>query len=103
MRFGLSDETLALIQKTCAEFPDLAQVIIFGSRAMGNFKPGSDVDLALIGTNGALAPTTRTTLSAKLNEELPLPYRFDIIDTAEITHEPLREHIKQYGRVLWQR
>lgn len=98
--WGLKAEDVRLLRDTFAKFPDLREVRIFGSRAMGNFKPGSDVDLALFG-KGPLECATR--ISALLNEELPFPYYFDIIDYAEITNPDLLAHIDQYGVKIYQR
>lgn len=98
--FGLPDTELALIRTACREFPEIAEVIVFGSRAMGNYKPGSDVDLAIKGpSENAIAQR----FSARLNEHLPLPYVFDVVDYATIEHAALRQHIDQHGSVLYRR
>ena len=47
--FGLSERVMTLIVQQLKRFPQIEKAIIFGSRAMGNFKPGSDIDLALMG------------------------------------------------------
>lgn len=93
--WGLTTRQLTLVRGAFAQFPEIREVRIFGSRAMGNFKPGSDVDLALYG-DGPLTCTTR--VSALLNEELPLPYRFDLIDYSGIENPELRAHIGQFGQ-----
>lgn len=98
--FGLPDSELALIRAACREFPEIAEVIVFGSRAMGNFKPGSDVDLAV---KGPVDSTIAQRFSARLNEHLPLPYRFDVVGYATIEHAALRQHIEQHGKVLYRR
>ncbi|MBI4236990.1 MAG: nucleotidyltransferase domain-containing protein [Deltaproteobacteria bacterium] len=85
---------LASVRATLARFPEIREARIFGSRAMGNFKTGSDVDLALYGT-GPLACVTR--ISTLLNQELPLPYYFDVIDYASISNAALRAHIDAFG------
>lgn len=98
--WGLNANAIALLRNTFAQFPEIREVRIFGSRAMGNFKPGSDVDLALFG-EGKLKCTTR--ISALLNEELPLPYHFDIVNYAEVTNPDFLTHIDQYGEVIYSR
>lgn len=98
MPFGLSDQDLHSIRAVCREFPQIHAVCIFGSRAMGNHKRGSDVDLALKGT---LDHETVTGFSARLNEELPLPYRFDVVDYHTITRPELRAHIDRHGKILY--
>ena len=96
--WGLKETDIQLFQKTFAQFPEVSEVRIFGSRALGNFKPGSDVDLALFG-KGKLACVTR--ISAILNEELPLPYRFDVVDYAQISRPDFIEHIDSVGQKIY--
>lgn len=67
---------------------------------MGNFKPGSDVDLALYG-DGFLRCTTR--VSTLLNQELPLPYHFDVVDYAAIERPDFRQHIDVVGQCVYRR
>ena len=51
MNFGLTKSDLNYITKTLKQFPEIESTFIFGSRAMGNFKPASDIDLCLKGKN----------------------------------------------------
>ena len=51
MIFGLPDKTLTDIQQLLSQFPEIESAFIYGSRAKGNFKKGSDVDLVLSGEN----------------------------------------------------
>ncbi|WP_218838265.1 nucleotidyltransferase domain-containing protein [Bacillus sp. FJAT-45350] len=48
------------------------QALVFGSRAMGNYKKGSDVDLAIVGDN--ISQKVLFELNDLLKEEYPLPY-----------------------------
>lgn len=79
-------------------FPEIEQVIVFGSRALGNAKPGSDVDLALLG------PKITAEIVAKikdyLEEETLLPYFFDIVHFETIGNEALKQHIREHGKAL---
>lgn len=47
--FGLPDKTLADIRHFLAECPPVEKAILYGSRAKGNHRPGSDIDLTLTG------------------------------------------------------
>ena len=47
--YGLLDRNLKFILEAISKYPEIEEVIIFGSRAMGNYKKGSDIDLALKG------------------------------------------------------
>jgi len=100
MEFGLTENDLQLIRSVCAEFPAISSVTIFGSRAMGNFKTGSDVDLAVAGN---LPSGELSKLRMRLNDDLPLPYVFDIFDLSAITNTNLLDHIQAYGKLLYKR
>lgn len=96
--FGLKASDIDQIIEVLRRYPDVEEVILYGSRAMGNYKPGSDVDLAL---KGNLRPETPRNITAELNERLPLPYKFDVVAYSAISHQPLIEHIDQYGKILY--
>jgi predicted nucleotidyltransferase len=99
--YGLTDKDLDLICSAIESQQEIEEVVLFGSRAMGNHKNGSDVDLAIKGSKVNLRSISG--LSATLNEALPLPYRFDVVDYATIDTPALTEHIDQFGKILFQR
>ncbi len=82
-------------------FPEISKVILFGSRSMGNFKRGSDVDLAIVGKG--VTKTTILSLGDLLNEVYPLPYMFDLHFYDAITNESLKDHIQKYGQEIYRR
>ena len=94
--FGLTPEALNLICQVFRGHPEVHEVKIFGSRAMGRFENHSDVDLALWGD---LNPRLIARIYAEL-DELPLPYTFDVQAYESIKHEPLRQHIDEVERIL---
>lgn len=100
MRFGLSDSVLDMMADAFRAVPGLKRAVIFGSRSMGNQKSGSDVDLAIFGATDSESAVLR--LSWILNEELPLPYRFDVIAYETITNDNLREHINTFGIIVYE-
>lgn len=94
--YGLRTDDLEYLAQGFATVPDLHKVVLFGSRAMGNYKRGSDIDLALFGcTQHALLD-----LYDLLNEVYPLPYFFDILCYESITNDALKHHIDTQGVVL---
>ncbi|VGO13777.1 hypothetical protein PDESU_02334 [Pontiella desulfatans] len=101
MAFGLTDKDIELIRSAIEQHREIDEVLVFGSRAMGNHKVGSDVDLAVKGNGVSLR--TISSLSSRLNEEAPLPYQFDVIDYATIDTPALIEHIDVHGKALYQR
>jgi len=98
--FGLPDRTLATVRRILAGFSDVEKVILYGSRAKGNYRPGSDIDLALFGTQ--LGRSTLSKLSALLDES-PIPYQVDLTRWDDIENESLREHIQRAGVVFYVR
>lgn len=94
---GLRAEALELIRQAFRRHPEVREVRIFGSRAMGRFGNRSDVDLALWGD---LDQALIARIMGEL-DELPLPYTFDVKAYESINHEPLRHHVEECGKVLY--
>ena len=93
----LVPQDLELVRSVLRQHPEIECATLFGSRAKGTHTPRSDVDLALAGPLGALGAEA---IAAEL-EELPLPYRFDVLALAAITQTPLLEHIERVGMVIY--
>ena len=70
---------------------------MFGSRAKGTFRAGSDVDLAVKGCSDSDV----TLLSAALNEETTFPYFFDVVAYEKISNQELLAHIDRVGVTLY--
>ncbi len=100
MRFGLSDSVIARIGAVFASHPEVEKAVLYGSRAKGNFKRGSDIDLTLFG-----AGLSHELLLVLLDEldELLLPYTIDLSIFATLDHPALREHIERVGVVFYAR
>ncbi|MBN1904376.1 MAG: nucleotidyltransferase domain-containing protein [Deltaproteobacteria bacterium] len=99
MENGLKDRDIENIIRASRELPEIEEVILFGSRAKGIQKNGSDVDLAIKGRN--ITDKTTKRLSSKLNEELPLPYFIDIVNYETIRNQALAEHIDRVGKIIY--
>ena len=95
MKYGLRDSDIVHIIDAIQQFPEIAEVVLFGSRAKGNYKKGSDVDLAIKGDRLTYEITAR--LADCLNEEKPLPYFFDVVHYEAIAEPKLKEHIDRVG------
>ena len=89
--FGLKRKELEEI-KAILRQEGISRAIVFGSRAMGNYRPGSDVDLAVIGDEKRL--------SYALNEESSLIYHFDVLNLEKIHSDKLKSHIERVGKLL---
>ena len=68
---------------------------------MGNYKKGSDIDIAIVGKN--IKRSIIYKLDDYLNEIYPLPYFFDIIQYDKISNENLINHIDREGKVIYTR
>ena len=95
----LPKNSIKLILEAIRSFPSIDEAVVFGSRAKGKSKRGSDIDIAIKGEQINFDVVTK--LSSLLNEELPLPYYFDIIDYKAIQNEALREHINRVGQIIF--
>jgi predicted nucleotidyltransferase len=95
--FGLTDKDKKEISKIISQFSQVEKAVVFGSRAMGNHKKGSDIDLAIFGN---LKDNQLNKISYLLNEETFLPYKFDLVDYSQISNLNLKKHINKYGLLL---
>lgn len=100
MTYGLTDKQVTQIRQVLAANPRVEQAILFGSRAKGNYKPGSDIDLALKGT--ALVYKDLLRLDNAL-DDLNLPVETDLILYHQISDPAVREHVDRVGLTLYSR
>lgn len=94
---GLKERHRGAIIEILAAHPKVERIVLFGSRAWGNFRPQSDIDLALYGEE--LTWDDLTKLKEKL-EETTIPYRIDLLLVRDLEDRGLREQIEKHG-VEW--
>jgi predicted nucleotidyltransferase len=82
MKYGLPDQTVNQICALLAQYPAVERAVLYGSRAKGNYKPGSDIDLTLHGSD--LTPRLCATI-------------------AELKHPELEAHIQRIGVIFFER
>ncbi len=99
MKFGLKQADIDAILEAVRRFPEIKQVVIFGSRAKNSHQKGSDIDLAIKGKEITYNIVNR--INTILNEELPLPYFFDVLHYEEIGNENLTGHIDRVGKIIY--
>ncbi|MDC3424591.1 nucleotidyltransferase domain-containing protein [Aquibacillus sp. 3ASR75-11] len=97
--FGLIKSDIQYITSALEKFDEIKCGIIFGSRAMGNYKRGSDIDLAIKGEG--INSKTLYKLSDLLNEVYPLPYFFDIVHYEAVSNTNLKSHIDNEGKIIY--
>jgi predicted nucleotidyltransferase len=90
---GLAPTELSTLHRVFMQFPEIEEVILFGSRAAGTHRPGSDVDLAIKGKN--ITIDTLAKLKYTLEEETNLPYFFDVVDYGRAESAALKNEIDQ--------
>ncbi len=100
MPYGLTDEVLSRIIGVFACHPEIEKAILYGSRAKGNYRTGSDIDLTFTGDKLTLAVLNR--IDNEL-DELLLPYSFDLSILTQIDHTRLLEHIDRVGKTVYRR
>lgn len=98
MKYGLSDHTIEKICQVFARFPAIDKAVLYGSRAKGNYKTGSDIDLTLYGTG--LTVKLCSSIADTL-DDLLLPYTIDLSVFDTLNHPALQEHIQRVGVVFY--
>lgn len=91
---GLSPETIKKICQVFANYPEIDQVSLYGSRAIGTYRNGSDIDLSILGD--ALSHSQLLTIENEL-DDLLLPYKIDLCLFRQIENTNLAEHIRRVG------
>ena len=100
MKYGLSDGTIEKIQNVLEGFPEVEKAVLYGSRAKGNYRPGSDIDLTLFGTE---LDQQRCSAIAEALDDLLLPYTIDLSVFDQLRHPALEAHLARVGQVFYQR
>jgi predicted nucleotidyltransferase len=100
-RFGLQETIIEKINAVFSLYPQVEKAVLYGSRAKGNYKNGSDIDLCLYG-----GPELTSAILNKLNQNLDdllLPYTIDLLFIEDLTNPELIEHIQRVGIVFYER
>ena len=100
MKYGLNDSTIEKIQHVFETFSEIDKVVLYGSRAKGNYRDGSDIDLTLFGAE--LNQQSCSTIAEAL-DDLLLPYTIDLSVFDQLKHPALEAHIERVGKIFYQR
>ena len=95
---GLRESDLTQILSVLKNQPEITEALIFGSRAKGNYKNGSDVDIAL---KGDISFQKVSQVGFMLNEQTLMPYKFDVLNFHTIQNSDLIEHINRVGVLIY--
>lgn len=100
MKYGLKQTDIDSLLNVFANHPEIERVLLYGSRAKGNFKNGSDIDLTLIGK------TLDMHLLHRIENEIDdllLPYKVDLSLFTQIEDPELVDHIRRVGVTFHQK
>jgi len=95
LSYGLPEQVVQAIHLVLSQYPQVRSAVLYGSRAKGNFREGSDIDLTL-----KTDPSADTALLLQIEnqlDELNTPYQFDLSLFHHITNPGLIEHISRVG------
>ncbi|MDP1725441.1 MAG: nucleotidyltransferase domain-containing protein [Bacteroidota bacterium] len=92
--FGLSARDMKTIESILNQFPEIKQIQVFGSRANGSYKPGSDIDFVILDEE---LNDRRLMKLKEAFDESSLPFHVDIIHYPALTNEELKKHIDRVG------
>lgn len=101
MRYGLSDQTLKKIRDVLMRYPQVEEAVLYGSRARGDYKNGSDIDLTLRGGD-ALTHTILSRIANDLDDQL-LPYTIDLSIFGNIRNSETVAQIKRVGVAFYKK
>lgn len=94
---GLDLSIIEKIRGVFSSYPQIEQVLLYGSRAKGNYRRGSDIDLTIIGDQ--LSLSTLMQIENDL-DDLLLPYKIDLSLLHKIECQELVDHIRRVGIVF---
>ncbi len=94
MCYGLKEQHVKLVQSVLTKYPEIDEAVLYGSRAKGNYRNGSDIDLVLKGKNLEVSLLARIKMEL---EDSDLPHQVDLSIYHFIDNKKLLEHIKRVG------
>jgi predicted nucleotidyltransferase len=98
MSFGLSENIILKITTVFGKFKEIQKVVLYGSRAKGNYKSGSDIDLCLLGDDISLALQYKVEQAL---DDLELAYKCDVTVYNKIDNTDLLDHINRIGIIVY--
>lgn len=99
--FGLSENSMNIICSIYKKYACVLEVVVYGSRAMGNYKKGSDIDMTIKGDENF----SHDILCEIVNDfyESDLIYLVDVSDFSQLQNQNLIDHINRVGKVIYKK
>lgn len=98
MKYGLDENTIRKFHSVFSQFSEIEEVILYGSRAMGNYREGSDIDITMKGKN--IDDPIRSRVYW-LIDDLNTPYLVDLSIFHQLDSASLIDHINGVGKVFY--
>jgi predicted nucleotidyltransferase len=99
MKYGLSQRTIDSMEKIFHKYDNIKQVILYGSRAKGNYRNASDIDITLK-TDESFTCMQLLRVMGDFDDS-DIPYLVDISIYDKLDNAALKEHINRVGKVLY--
>ena len=99
MKYGLPEKTLSTLNKILLKYPGIKQAILYGSRAKGKFRNGSDIDISLKTENDF--DFTNLLRIANDFDDSDMPYFVDVSIYNKLSNPDLKAHIDRVGKLLY--
>jgi predicted nucleotidyltransferase len=97
--YGLSEYTLNTLKTLFQKHPGIQSVILYGSRAKGNYRNGSDIDITLH-TDDSFGFNELSALAGDFDDS-DMPYFVDVSIYNQLRDPDLIAHIKRVGKILY--
>jgi predicted nucleotidyltransferase len=99
MKYGLPDRTLAVFDSIFLKYSGVRQVILYGSRAKGTYRIGSDIDLTLK-TDDTFTHNDLLHIAGDFDDS-DIPYLVDVSLYDKLSNTELKAHIDRIGKVFY--
>ena len=99
MKFGLSDTVIRVLQDVFRRHANIEKVLIFGSRSKGNYRAGSDIDLAVVGQG--IDYSQLLAIQCEI-DDLELLYSIDLLDYQKEKGTPIGDHIDRVAQIFYE-
>ena len=96
--YGLNQRDMQTISSILSKYDEVKNVLIFGSRAKGQYHSGSDIDIAIVDKN--ICYQTVRKIKSEFSDS-SLPYNVDLVNFATLTNEDLKNHILRVGKPFY--
>lgn len=94
LSFSVQDQLTHVFQK----YSQIEKVILYGSRAKGNYRAGSDIDITIVAPKMDLSGLLQIQNEI---DDLLLPYKMDISLFHQIDNANLLDHIQRVGAIFY--